>query len=166
METKQIYLRELTLEDVSEKYLSWLNDPEVNEHLGLTKDKAITSKLTLDDLKEFVFKKWDNNSCYFMGIFLKETDEHIGNIKLEYMTINGEQTWGIGLLIGEKQYWNKGIGTEAVRLMLDIAFTDKIPEVILAVKEENKGAIRVYEKVGFKQYDKLLYYKIKKEDLK
>ena len=69
------------------------------------------------------------------------------------------------MLIGEKQYWNQGIGTEAVRLMLDHAFNGlEIPEVILAVKEGNKGAIRLYEKVGFMQYDKLLYYKIKKED--
>lgn len=160
MKGKRIYLRELELEDASEKYISWLNDPGVNQFLGLTKDKAITEKITIEDLRDFIIAKMDKN-CYFMGIFLKGTNEHIGNIKLEYMIINGKATWGIGLLIGEKQYWNQGIGTEAVRLMLDYAFKELgISEVILAVKAENKGAIRVYEKVGFRLYDKLLYYKI------
>ena len=161
-----IYLRELTTEDATEKYLSWLNDPEVNRYLGLIKDKAITGKITLRDLYDFIQEKQKSN-CYFMGIFLKDTDEHIGNIKLESMIINGTKTYGLGILIGEKKYWNKGIGTEAVGKMLDYAFNGlEIPEVILAVKEGNKGAIRVYEKLGFKLYDKLLYFKIKKGDLK
>lgn len=129
----------------------------------MTKDKVICNKITLEDLRDFIIDKFG----YLMGIFLKDINEHIGNIKLEPVIINSEKTYGIGLLIGEKQYWNKGIGTEAVTLMLDYAFyTLEIPEVILAVKEGNINAIKLYEKLGFKLYDKLLYYKIGNKDSK
>ncbi len=56
-----------------------------------------------------------------------------------------------GIAIYRKEYWNRGIGTEATRLMLKYAFEYlNLHKILLEVYEYNERAIRVYEKVGFR----------------
>ena len=51
---------------------------------------------------------------FFLPFAIKTTDKHIGNIKLG--PINWIHRYGdISLLIGDKDYWGKGIATEAIR---------------------------------------------------
>jgi diamine N-acetyltransferase len=55
-----------------------------------------------------------------------------------------------GILIGDKTYWNRGYGTEAVRLLVQHGFnTINLNRIFLHVFENNPPAIRVYEKAGF-----------------
>jgi len=139
---KKIYLRELREEDASEEYCNWLNDSVVNKYLE-------TKKCTLNELKEYIKKKVDDSNVCFFGIFVKENDKHIGNIKLEPIDFQQKKAT-LGILIGNKEYWGKGIGTDATKLILDHAFNDlNLEEIKLGVISENKAAIRVYEKVGF-----------------
>nr|WP_221308513.1 GNAT family protein [Nocardiopsis mwathae] len=59
---------------------------------------------------------------------------------------NGEYVTALG------EYRGKGIGTEATRLVLDYAFhVTNLRCVYLSVIEPNTGAIRAYEKAGFRQ---------------
>jgi RimJ/RimL family protein N-acetyltransferase len=59
----------------------------------------------------------------------------------------------IGIMIGEKAYWNQGFGTETVRLLFEHGFaTLSLHRIWLQVYENNKRAIRAYEKAGF-QYE-------------
>jgi diamine N-acetyltransferase len=56
----------------------------------------------------------------------------------------------VGIAIGEKAYWNKGYGTEAMRLLVEHGFgTLNLNRIFLNVYATNLGAIRSYEKVGF-----------------
>ncbi len=141
--SKRIYLRELTLDDASHKYCSWLNDPEVNKYLE-------THKSTIKELKKYIQKQIDDPNSFFVGIFDKKNDKHIGNIKLEPIDWKKRKVI-FGILIGNKNYWGKSIGTEATKLIVDYAFNElNLTEIELGVISENKAAIRVYEKVGFK----------------
>jgi RimJ/RimL family protein N-acetyltransferase len=55
------------------------------------------------------------------------------------------------ILIGAKMYRGKGIGEQVVRKMVALFFEDPgVIEVDLNVFDWNTGAIRCYEKVGFK----------------
>ena len=57
----------------------------------------------------------------------------------------------IGIVIGNKSYWSKGYGTEALRLMLEYGFDQlNLHKIYLWVFCFNTRAIRAYEKVGFK----------------
>lgn len=57
-----------------------------------------------------------------------------------------------GILIGEKDCWNKGYGTEATRLMLAYAFrTLHLHNVMLKVDSGNERAIRAYVRAGFRE---------------
>ncbi|NQS89568.1 GNAT family N-acetyltransferase [Patescibacteria group bacterium] len=140
---ERIYLRELNQEDISPEYCNWLNDPMVNKFLE-------TKKTTIEELKQYVKEKKENSNCLFLGIFLKENNKHIGNIKLEPIDFNNKRAT-IGILIGNKDYWGKGIAAEATKLLVNYAFNSlDLKEVNLGVISENKAAIKVYKKVGFK----------------
>ena len=61
------------------------------------------------------------------------------------------KTAEIGITIGEASERGKGHGTEAMKLILDYAFTALgLGNVLLSVYEFNRGAVRAYEKAGFK----------------
>jgi ribosomal-protein-alanine N-acetyltransferase len=137
-----IYLRELTENDANDAYCKWLNDPVVNKYLE-------TRKATIEDLRKYIHLKKESPNCVFFGIFLKENDKHIGNVKLEPIDFERKTSY-FGILIGEKEQWGKGIGTEATRLAVEYAFNVlHLKEVKLGVIAENKAAIRTYKKVGF-----------------
>lgn len=64
-----------------------------------------------------------------------------------------EQPHGDGyvwILIGERDYWGKGYGSDAMRVMLRYGFTElNMHRVSLRTFGFNARAIRSYEKVGF-----------------
>ena len=65
-------------------------------------------------------------------------------------------TWGdrwgeIGILIGDKEFWNRGYGTDATRALVRWGFDGlNLNRIWLRVYEDNARAIRCYEKVGFR----------------
>ncbi len=140
---ERIYLRELTLADVTEEYCDWLNDPEVNKYLE-------TRHITLDELKRYVQKQIDNPDSFFVGIFDKSDDKHIGNVKLEPIDWD-KKTAMFGIVIGDKKYWGKGLGAEAMRLIIDYAFNKfNLKEIRGGVFSKNKSAVKLYKKIGFR----------------
>jgi RimJ/RimL family protein N-acetyltransferase len=66
------------------------------------------------------------------------------------------QTCEIGITIGDKEYWGRGYGRDAMRLLLWYAFVQRnIHRVWLKVHAENKRAIRSYWSCGFKEEGRL-----------
>jgi RimJ/RimL family protein N-acetyltransferase len=65
----------------------------------------------------------------------------------------GQPTHGeawVGIHIGEREYWGKGYGTDAMRIILRYAFTElNLHRVSLSALATNARAIRSYEKAGF-----------------
>lgn len=62
----------------------------------------------------------------------------------------------IGIRIGDKSYWDKGYGTDAVRILVDYCFnTVGVGHIWLKVFPINARAIRCYEKCGFSRGGKL-----------
>lgn len=140
---KAICLSPLDESCATKEYCSWLNDPDVNKYLE-------TKQATIAGIKKYIEEKNKNPNCLFLGIFSKKNQKHIGNVKLEPIDFK-ERKAIFGILIGDKSYWGKGIGTEATVLLVNYAFNNlKLKEIGLGVLLQNKFAIRVYEKVGFK----------------
>ena len=143
LKEKDIYLRPLSLNDVNSNYLSWLQDPEVMSGIA-TKD------YTLAKLNEYVSNRLNDYNVHFFAIICNVSNIHIGNIKLDFYD-NDANTIELGLLIGNKNYWGKGIGKQVCKLILEYAFNVlNIRKIYLAVYENNPGAKRLYEKLGFK----------------
>jgi [ribosomal protein S5]-alanine N-acetyltransferase len=168
-----IYLRPLSVEDVNVRYLSWLQDPEVMSGLA-------TSGYTMANLKDYVSAKIVSDGVLFFAICDNVSHLHIGNIKLDFHDAKANIS-ELGLLIGDKAYWGKGIGEEACRLILDYGFRqERLNKIHLAVYASNPKAKRLYERLGFKEegcledhvlvndtlYDKYLMAIFKKDWLK
>lgn len=138
-----IDLVSIEISDVNETYLSWLNDKSVMKGIA-------TSGYTLNSLRDYVKEKISHESTVFKKIIFKENNLHIGNVKLDFHD-GAANTSELGILIGEKEYWGKGLATEACRLILNYAFhVQGLRKVWLAVYENNPGAKFLYEKIGFR----------------
>lgn len=77
-------------------------------------------------------------------------DRLIGLIGL-YTVFQPQREAFMGIQIGEREYWGKGYGTDALRVLLRYAFDElNLARVSLSVLEGNERAMRSYEKCGFK----------------
>jgi ribosomal-protein-alanine N-acetyltransferase len=140
---KTIYLKPITLNEVNNTYLSWLQDEEVMQGIA-------TTGYTLENLKSYVAQRVNNPNVAFFTIRANDTTDHIGNIKLEVQDAKAKVS-DLGLLIGNKNYWGKGVGLEACRLAITYGFEEmQLRKIYLAVYENNLSAKKIYEKLGFK----------------
>jgi len=58
----------------------------------------------------------------------------------------------VGIFIGNKDYWNKGYGTEAMTLLIAYCFDIlNMHSITLCTHKTNHRAIKCYEKIGFKK---------------
>jgi RimJ/RimL family protein N-acetyltransferase len=141
---RRVMLRPLALRDINRRYLAWLNDQEVTAYL-----ETGVFPTDMRELKNF-YKKISNSKTDMMfAIIDKRTDLHIGNIKLG--AINWVHRYAdMGIMIGEKRYWGRGYGGEALGLVLGYAFKRlNLNKVILGVYSNHRRAIGMYEKAGF-----------------
>jgi diamine N-acetyltransferase len=140
----RVYMRPLESEDLPH-IRKWANDPEIRR---LTGEVTPMSK---SDANAFLEKvRSDENRVWFV-VALKENDRLIGEAGLLRM-FHPWRTTDLTLIIGEKDAWGKGYGTEAILLLLDYAFGClSFHRVSVGVVGSNERAIRFYEKVGFRK---------------
>ncbi len=145
--TPELYGNRIILKPISsnfcnEKYLSWLNDPDVYAHL----DSG--GNYTMQDLHNFVNKNV-KEGILFWAIVLKEENKHIGNIKIDKINkieLHGEY----GIMVGEKNLWGKGYAGEASKIVIDYCFkTIGLKAIRLGVNCKNISALNLYKKIGF-----------------
>ncbi|MBN1189282.1 MAG: GNAT family N-acetyltransferase [Dehalococcoidales bacterium] len=78
--------------------------------------------------------------------------EHIGNCV--YYNVNQvESKAELGIMIGNRKYWNKGYGVEVVNALLDFIF-DKthLERIYLTTLDWNIRAQKCFAKCGFREY--------------
>lgn len=142
----RIYLKNMLPSDVTPDYCAWLRDRKVTQFL-----EARFSKNSPRDVRAFVKKANNNPNTKFFAVRLKNSDMHIGNVKLH--RINRTHRSGeISILIGKKECWGKGYGTEAINLISDYAFgvlgMNKLSAECYA---NNKGSLKAFKKAGFQE---------------
>lgn len=141
---ERYYLKTLLPEDVSDKYVSWLNDPEVNRFLEVRFTVS-----NIENTRQWV-SNFDNDNNYLFGIYTMDGDEHIGTITLHINPIHKTAEWGY--LIGEKEYWGKGASIEAISLLFDYAFDELgIRKICGGAYINNIFSIINFKKLGLKQ---------------
>lgn len=143
----RIYLSPRNSEDI-EKFTEWLNDFDVTDYLG--RSGAI---VTLDGEKQYL-ENISNNGVYFVIVTL-DNNEMIGTVSLEKIN-NIDRRATLGIFIGNKEYWNDGYGTEAIRLILDYGFNYmNLHSIKLNLMSFNERALKCYKKCGFKEIGRL-----------
>ncbi|OHB19961.1 MAG: hypothetical protein A2666_02310 [Parcubacteria group bacterium RIFCSPHIGHO2_01_FULL_47_10b] len=112
---ERIYLRRLHSLDKNQRYLDWLNNPEVQKY---TRFHART--VTIDELDNFLQLVKFTHDVHCAIIVLAD-NQHIGNIALNSLDEFNKKAH-VSVMIGEQSAWSEGYVEEAVRLISQLAF--------------------------------------------
>jgi len=142
---KKVFLRLVTIKDCTQRYVSWLNDPKVNQYL-----ETRWSNQTIETVREFVNTMINSPDNYLFAIIENKNGTHIGNIKLG--PINSHHSFAdVSYFIGERSMWGKGYATEAVQLITQFGFKKlRLHRLQAGIYASHVASKRVLEKVGYK----------------
>ena len=131
-------------EHISAAYIDWLNNPEVNQFLEVR-----FVHQTYETVLAYVRSFYGDTEKYMWGIYPNDTNTMIGTATLS--ELNRRHGRGIiGLMIGEKECWGKGYGTETIKLVTDYAFKQlNLHKVTAGAVANNHGSVRAFQKAGF-----------------
>lgn len=153
IETIRLLLRRFEEQDARDMYSNWASDPEVCKYLswGPHKDISVTRKRIIDWVRNYQYE--DN---YNWAIHLKGWNQVIGSISVE-ISNQSQLSCEVGYCIG-KEYWNRGIMTEALLAVMHYLFYEVGYQHIRAKHDVlNIGSGRVMQKAGM-QFEKMQYH--------
>lgn len=138
-----IILRILKEEDIEGNYAKWLNDPEItlyNSHGRFP--------MTIENLRDFVKSSYASKNSLVLAVCDKQSGIHIGNISLQSISWV-DRSAEIAFLLGEKDYWGKGVMFEAAELIIKHAFEAlNLHRIHCGTSSENIGMQKLAEKLG------------------
>ena len=128
-------------------YLVMINDYEnVNRFIGASQPGPFTEEKEIS----WVRKKLENNETVFSMID-KENGAFIGNIELMDVSADSGE---LGIAITASMQ-DRGFGTEAVSALTEYGLKQLgLKRICLRAKPYNARALHVYEKCGFREYDR------------
>lgn len=133
--------------DLLPLYLRWINDLEVTRTLG---GNILPVTAEAEAAWYDTASKMDERHAPFT-IYERATLRPVGNTDLREIN-HRHGTAEFGIMIGEKDYWGKGYGTEATALMLDYGFTILgLHNILLRVFSYNERGLHAYRRAGFKE---------------
>jgi [ribosomal protein S5]-alanine N-acetyltransferase len=167
-----ISLRALSEKDIEGHYRYWLNDPEIVQY-----NSHGRFPMTPEKLLNFVQAALQSNTSLVLAVIDTKTEKHIGNISLQninWIDRNAE----IAFLLGEKDFWGKGVMYEAGALLINHGFTAlNLHRIHCGTSSDNKGMQKLAEKLAMKKegirreaifnngiYHDIIEYGILKED--
>lgn len=141
---RRVYLRPFSKNDLSHVQ-KWFNDPQIRRLIG-----EVTPMSRAEAEKWYKQLRADKNRIWFV-IVLKRGNRVIGEAGLLRMFRPWRAT-DMSIIIGEKDAWGKGYGTEAGHLLLDYAFERLgFHRISIGVVGFNERALRFWEGLGFKK---------------
>jgi RimJ/RimL family protein N-acetyltransferase len=106
-------------------------------------------RFSVKSSQKWIEKQYEKEDNYAFTIRILDGDQIIGRIGLEGIHWTHSDCF-VGIGLGEREFWGKGYGTDAMRVMLRYAFTElNLQRVTLDVFEYNQRGVRSYEKAGF-----------------
>ena len=126
------------------KFVEWLADPEVRRWLA-----NVQQPPTMQDEMDWYESTRENPDNVLWSIETLD-GQLVGTIELR--VTQASRRAELGIAIQDKAQWNKGYGTDAVKLAVEYGFDDlELNRVELTTDAENARGRRCYEKCGFVQ---------------
>jgi len=140
LSAESVKLRQLTPSDITDQYISWLNNTEINQFLEVR--KSIPS---LVEQKEYVDSCSNSTDTLMLGIFSSE-DNLIGSATLRILPMN---RISVGLMIGEKSHHGRGIGKQVIMLVSNWAKERRYSALEAGYDTRNLPSARLFKSCGF-----------------
>ena len=143
LETERLVLKKLRRIDLH-TIVKYASDKDISKYtLNIPYPYATKDAIWWIKFSEHSF---EDNTRYIFGIFFKETDKFIGGIDIQVPDKNMKANLGYWIA---KQFWNKGIMTEALKRILKFGFEElKINKIYALHLIENVASGKVMQKVG------------------
>lgn len=165
VETERLIFRRFTDEDLPQ-LIEHRADPEVNKYLGgieRQNPEALRARI------KFYMECFDKFGFGMCPMIWKETGEVIGTAGLQPLEDTGEVEVGYSII---KNYWGKGIGTEAARGWMEYGFnTAGLDRIVAVAVVENEASQHIMRKLGmkFEKYSdsygsRCAFYAVSKQD--
>jgi len=145
LKSKNVVLRVVEKKDIP-LLLLWFNDPEVIQYL-----QFYLPLMELQEEKWLEQKSFSENDVVFLIEAIMEDGslKPIGTCGLHEIEWKNRKATA-GIAIGDKDFWNKGLGTEAARLIIEYAFNQlNLHRIGTSVYDFNERSIAMQKKVGF-----------------
>lgn len=159
IETDRLILRHFTTADAP-FILELLNDPSFIQNIG---DRNVR---TIADAESYITKgpvsSYEKNGFGLELVTLKETGESIGMCGLIKRETLEDVDIGYAFL---PKFWSKGYGVESALGVLKYGQKVKgLKRIVAITLEENKGSVRVLERIGLK-FEKMVKLEGDNEEL-
>lgn len=143
-----VTLRPMTEDDWA-LLAAWNSDPEV---LYFSEGDDVTA-YDLDTV-QFIYRSVSQNATSFI---IEYGDQPVGEGWLQRMNMRrilakypAEDCRRVDLMIGEKHFWGKGLGTDTIRTLTRFGFeSEKADRIFGLVSDYNERSWRTFQRVGF-----------------
>ena len=155
---QNITIKKFIKKNFNDRYINWLNDPEVVKYSSQKKFKH-----SYESCLKY-YNKCQIEDCFFLAIYIKK--KHVGNL---YCKLKSFKSISIRILLGDKNFWNKGIGFLVYKILINNFFFNLNYEKVYSnTINKNIGMIKIFKKLNkvykFKMLKKkgivkVIYYK-------
>ena len=143
LETERFNLRSLSPPDASPKWVEWVNDAEAMKPLHMP-----ARLVSVEEIAEHI-KLFDNDNRLLVGIFARDSGEHIGFYKIEIDKVHGLASFDD--FVGDRNWWGNGVVNETREAILDHFFDARgIEKIIGQPLERNFAAVFNYKQQGWR----------------
>jgi RimJ/RimL family protein N-acetyltransferase len=144
IDTARLYLRDVQVSDVTERYVGWMHDSEVTRYM-----ETRFATHSLESLREYVAMMRRKPDTLFLAIVVRDGDRHVGNIKLGPVD-RVHHFADVALMIGDRHAWGKGYATESIQALSEHAFLHMgVRKLTAGCYADNVGSRRAFEKAGY-----------------
>lgn len=151
---ERVRLRRVERHDLM-RFVVWLNEPDVRRQLALVYPVGMAQEEAW-----FEASSRAEPALQPFAIEVRSQEPAEGGPDPAWTHVGGtgfhsvdwtNRTAELGIVIGSRQYWRQGYGTDATRTLVRWGFRElNLNRVWLRVFEDNAGGIRCYEKTGFR----------------
>ena len=145
IQTQNYIIRPFKKEDAL-LWQTWDIDPQIQAHMP----EPLNEPQDIQGQYEYIKECEQDETGYYWSIDIKD-GATIGTISLTEINPH-HKVAEIGIVIGDTNYWGKGVATEVISELITYVFSNLHIEYISAeVEEANISMQKVFEKVGFKK---------------
>jgi ribosomal-protein-alanine N-acetyltransferase len=150
---QRVLLREFTKDHLHDPiYFSWLRDLEVVIPIYRTE---YLLPLHFDQVVAYVESLWKSGKDCLFAVHDRATGAFVGTQRIGHIDWRSG-VGDIGVLIGERQAWGRGVATEAVSIACNYAFqTLGLRRLTGGTPASNEAMCRCFKRLGFEEEGRL-----------
>jgi RimJ/RimL family protein N-acetyltransferase len=145
IKVSDLSIRPFNIKDFNKtNYFKWLSDPEITKFIYRKElGKNFDKKLVIKNIKQLIKSK---NNYFFLISYKKKA---IGTVKIGHIDWFNKKA-DLGIMIGEKEFFNKGIAKKILKIMIKISFNDlQLQKLTAGCFKNNLAMKKVFLKLGF-----------------